>query len=630
MDPISYLNQVYVDCQEILSSAERGLKYFSSTTLAPLINFVRSAVNQVISVVRPVFAEIGNFFSSVQKNAHFQIQTSTHAEYLAKLHLLLGQKDADLPQLSSRQEAILLFALWKLQQNHPLDRREHKILRHLLEYRQPVSKIALSLLAPFSTRSSDLKVRIKNIVGKEDVHVPIRASLLGRLIARAKDVVEFCSDGQLPLHSLLKLSGHNADQPIENIDFASSKYFTFEPVPSGLGGTPYHAHALLSQVSIKGCSFTGCTLDWINLSKSNIEGCLFSNCSLKYTNASFAEFANCKFENCNFFGASIAFSSLTQTQLRDCSVEEVDVTEARFIDTIWPHEVEKPSQPVIGMLWRADAPGYTAYKLRRTFQEKNAKTCPIDFSITPFSKDSVRDELIEIFKKYPYEPDGTVSIMQHIIKIVHDDPAQFPSLEALSDFVKRRVSKVDAILLPGGDAHVNPLFYEADNISSHIDRLKENSIDVRRELMEAFLTSFAIEQKKPLLGICRGCQILNVYFGGTLKNVEDQELTIQELDPQNEEGITSKIAPDGLVGVSLHHQACDRINENKLRVTLKADDIVKGIESKELPFVVGLQFHPEMMSDPDGFVLGSGYILSDENESFIDQFIEQGQKKNTL
>lgn len=163
------------------------------------------------------------------------------------------------------------------------------------------------------------------------------------------------------------------------------------------------------------------------------------------------------------------------------------------------------------------------------------------------------------------------------------------------------VERLDGIVLSGG-ADVDPRKYGA-RPGPHL-----GSTEPERDQFELALAEAAIEAGVPLLGICRGLQVLNVWAGGTL---------LPHLAPDDGEGHSSQAYPrnarthevafvDGTqcaelygptcVVNSLHHQAVDRLG-NGLVVSGRASDGV--IESIELPghAVLAVQWHPEMLRD---------------------------------
>ncbi|MEG2411459.1 MAG: gamma-glutamyl-gamma-aminobutyrate hydrolase family protein [Clostridium sp.] len=165
-----------------------------------------------------------------------------------------------------------------------------------------------------------------------------------------------------------------------------------------------------------------------------------------------------------------------------------------------------------------------------------------------------------------------------------------------------RFSEVcDGFILSGG-VDINPIFY---NEEPHI---KLGVVNNELDNYQIKLTKKLIDMDKPILGICRGLQLLNVVLGGTL---------YQDLPSQDKDAI--KHAQDGkrydychsvkidknsklykLIGEnvlvnSYHHQSIKTIGKGLRVVANSADNGVEAVEMEGKRFVVGTQWHPEMM-----------------------------------
>lgn len=128
-----------------------------------------------------------------------------------------------------------------------------------------------------------------------------------------------------------------------------------------------------------------------------------------------------------------------------------------------------------------------------------------------------------------------------------------------------------------------------------------------RDEMELTALEHAITRGMPVLGICRGCQVLNVYFGGSLyQDIETERpghLLHQQLASWTDRTHDATVQPDSLLHRivqsdvlrinSFHHQAVKGLGEG-LRVVARAEDgLVEAIEHETLPWVLGVQWHPE-------------------------------------
>jgi len=126
-----------------------------------------------------------------------------------------------------------------------------------------------------------------------------------------------------------------------------------------------------------------------------------------------------------------------------------------------------------------------------------------------------------------------------------------------------------------------------------------------RDELEMKLIDDAVRKRLPVLGICRGEQLINVYFGGTLHRslaglyIEDPE--IRTILPRKrivvERGscLASVLGPRPVRVNALHRQAIDRLGRGMRVAARDRNEIVQAIEHESLPMVVGVQWHPEYL-----------------------------------
>jgi putative glutamine amidotransferase len=161
------------------------------------------------------------------------------------------------------------------------------------------------------------------------------------------------------------------------------------------------------------------------------------------------------------------------------------------------------------------------------------------------------------------------------------------------------LDRVDALVL-GGGADIDP---EAQGVEAHIETVGTNP---DRDRFEIALAREALERGIPLLGVCRGMQVLNVACGGTLDQHLPDRLgherhrpmpgTWAEHDVRIEPGsLTARAAgTEQLTVKSHHHQGVDAIPENLTASAWATDDeSVEAIESVDGAFVLGVLWHPE-------------------------------------
>ena len=161
--------------------------------------------------------------------------------------------------------------------------------------------------------------------------------------------------------------------------------------------------------------------------------------------------------------------------------------------------------------------------------------------------------------------------------------------------------RLDGLLLTGG-GDIDPARFDAPRGPTVTD------VSIARDGMELDLLYRALGQKVPTLAICRGIQVLNVMLGGTLHQDirSDLDTTINHTqeEPRHHPTHAVKVQGEGtrlgrIVGAlelevnSFHHQAIKRLARGLREVAWAPDGIIEGVEMPDVPFVVGVQWHPE-------------------------------------
>ena len=158
----------------------------------------------------------------------------------------------------------------------------------------------------------------------------------------------------------------------------------------------------------------------------------------------------------------------------------------------------------------------------------------------------------------------------------------------------------DGLVMTGGH-DVNPACYGESDRYGNL-----HCCDARDE-MELALLERAVASDKPVLGICRGLQIMNIFCGGTLyQDLPTQfDSDVQHRDPElvdftyhdvtiEDGSLLAQIMGAGKLNVnSWHHQGVKTVGEG-LTVTARSDDgLVEALEMQDKTFMLGVQFHPE-------------------------------------
>lgn len=140
-----------------------------------------------------------------------------------------------------------------------------------------------------------------------------------------------------------------------------------------------------------------------------------------------------------------------------------------------------------------------------------------------------------------------------------------------------KLDQFDGFLLPGG-FDIDPKYYNQRNYASY-------SVDEEMDLLDKKIIDYAVKNKKPLLGICRGIQSLNVFLGGTLK---------QDILHHSDENHFIKYNDKYLLVNSFHHQSIDKLADDLEVLAYSLDKEIEIVKHKELN-IYGLQFHPELI-----------------------------------
>lgn len=175
------------------------------------------------------------------------------------------------------------------------------------------------------------------------------------------------------------------------------------------------------------------------------------------------------------------------------------------------------------------------------------------------------------------------------------DPALDP------DGVAQQLSFCDGLLLSGGNADVDPATYGEE----HRPELGITTPD--RDAHELALLAEARRRGIPVLGICRGIQVVNVGYGGTLfqdlpsqrpgsvPHVQTSDRSQPSHDVAVAEGSRLYEMVGARIGVtSFHHQAVKDLGDGLTPVATSDDGLVEAVEATDHPWLLAVQWHPEM------------------------------------
>lgn len=180
-------------------------------------------------------------------------------------------------------------------------------------------------------------------------------------------------------------------------------------------------------------------------------------------------------------------------------------------------------------------------------------------------------------------------------------PVLIPNLpEAAESYVER----LDGIILVGG-GDVEPARYTDASVHETV-----YDVDPARDAMELALLEATTARERPVLGICRGIQLINVARGGTLwQDVEaeapwaqphstpDKSALFHEVAVAQRSRLADIVGASRIEANSYHHQAVRAVGDGLRPVGRTADGLVEALEAPDHPFLLAVQWHPELLLD---------------------------------
>lgn len=170
--------------------------------------------------------------------------------------------------------------------------------------------------------------------------------------------------------------------------------------------------------------------------------------------------------------------------------------------------------------------------------------------------------------------------------------------------IKQIVEKIDGLYLTGGD-DIDPKYFNEDphpNIGA---------FNPKRDALEMKITKLMLTKNKPILGVCKGTQMLNLAAGGDMyqdiyAQIDTDLIQHRQKAPRYVATHDVKLIKDSLIYQilgkenirvnSLHHQANRQVGKGFIVSGKAADGVIEAIESLKHRFVLGLQWHPEMLA----------------------------------
>ena len=184
-------------------------------------------------------------------------------------------------------------------------------------------------------------------------------------------------------------------------------------------------------------------------------------------------------------------------------------------------------------------------------------------------------------------------------------PVIIPILDN-TDIIDSALNKLDGIIFSGG-ADVNPHLYNEEPRYG-LGEVTPERDEHEFKLLEKCLNDYQF----PILGICRGVQVMNVYHGGSLYQCLEKErpgglmhmlfnkypfeYPTHRVSVSSDSKLYSLVEKDSLFVNSFHHQGVKQVGTGLKAVSQAQDGIVEALELDDDRFMVGVQWHPEMMA----------------------------------
>jgi putative glutamine amidotransferase len=189
-------------------------------------------------------------------------------------------------------------------------------------------------------------------------------------------------------------------------------------------------------------------------------------------------------------------------------------------------------------------------------------------------------------------------------------PVLLPLLDQDEAALRAIHERLDGLFLAGG-VDVDPSSYGAPHHES------TGRTDPARDAVELRLTRWALEDGMPFMGVCRGMQILNVARGGTL--VQDtttlrpgsikhdyfptqgyaRDFRAHPVTARSGSRLACAFGDAPVMVNSMHHQGIDALGERLAATGVAPDGLIEAVEQSGDAWVVGVQWHPEMLLDQD-------------------------------
>ncbi len=373
------------------------------------------------------------------------------------------------------------------------------------------------------------------------------------------------------------------------------------------------------KIDFSGCQFNAVQFTG-NFHGSTFEQVSFTNSNFRKAIFSMSTFKDSTFHNCGFVDSNLKGSSFINNELNATKFWNSDISNAAFINSSINHAVFAKSKfdnvldyenkiTDLHIVFNQDY-----YKVDYAFNEAHShQVKPVIAIIGDTQWHSTPYYILDKYSGKPVtiDQDAPASIdtdalnveIKHVLNEIKESGLKYPSIvqqilhseqpmiQTIKASAYQAMGNADAVWIPGGpDLH--PEFYGEENTYSY------PSYDYYREILEFSLTEAALKMDKPILGVCHGSQLVNVYYGGTLhQNVDGHGGGITpQLEVHTHDGLLGSVIDGPIHGPSYHHQAVKDV-AHPLQVVATYNGVIKATQATDGSKMMLTQFHPEYEYD---------------------------------
>lgn len=381
--------------------------------------------------------------------------------------------------------------------------------------------------------------------------------------------------------------------------------------------------------NFKDCKLQGCKLQDSLFEKAKLVNCSFEGCKMPYSGIISSDLLNVTFTDCdlscaNFLQSTASGCAINKSTLANCYLYE---TQKQFSLDEQSKKTHEITQPAVFIAWYTEKPGEFAIKTVASLKQAKAVPIKIDYlpqGIVPNELDSEVRDCFKVLDSKKVDPKDTRSYAERLLDLAENEPPRpLPQLKAMLEHADYLARNMDALLLPGGD-DIPPEFYQ----QKKEDVTKPDS-DYRRTVFELAVLKYVKRRGVPLMGICRGSQISNVFFGGTLNQDAGSQQGLQTLErtaskPEEGIGVVRGILygkdvrveaqtpagaepgskqelvvnwPQNNVQGEMHHHQASKTVGRELAAIAENNKMIKAMERVFGAMGIFTQFHPEGKQD---------------------------------